>query len=626
MKQNNKSNQLECIYLMNVSLYLPLQTIPTFIQINKKAKESIERLKINPIDSGNCYTREKELTIIQKAFPDIETIQLRSETIYQFVLFPMKYKSYIDDSIEHIRTNAFPQLSNQDLFEEHYDYNVNNREKSEEEKQFVKRIALRLNRRNYSSIYNYVVTDLKEEENQFDNCQHLKLSSSEISQLLSHIEKYPLGKRFKTITVSLYSLLDLNQFNLDFINKFNEIVDQFKQLKTITEYIILSCDIHFSSLPLFFRILNGKLPDYVVVRLPYLFGNEFFITNTVIEKIMSIENTEDIGKILDIINDELQPSTLVIGDHENVLPHQFLSHFTSPYKTILMNYTRDLEEERIIDLPENTTVIKTTISSSNNVQIVGNWDKLKSIQRIEHNNYNINVSPEFVDCLVNTQENKSIEQWRNILQMANQFVFFFYFPMIFVCIYFNGKDNLEKSVKQCFPLMCCQYFILAGLKAFRYIKLVKRKRKRFFYRDCLPSPFGYILHFILFFFIQSFLINTNKGYMNMIITYFFHIQMLMDHSLRHDKCRFSLQMEKFFNRFPFPLNYLLSFRIPFSIFKDKKNETYRMVINSCRVNMILQCLPYGFIPKIILSILYALLSLYFDLSEGHWDRFEYDSY
>ena len=50
--KNNKT-QLECIYLMNVALYLPLKDIPTFVKINSKTKDACDGLKVNPIDTIN---------------------------------------------------------------------------------------------------------------------------------------------------------------------------------------------------------------------------------------------------------------------------------------------------------------------------------------------------------------------------------------------------------------------------------------------------------------------------------------------------------------------------------------------------------------------------------------------
>ena len=46
-----KQTQLECIYLMNVALYLPLKDIPTFVKVNSKTKDACDGLKINPIDT-----------------------------------------------------------------------------------------------------------------------------------------------------------------------------------------------------------------------------------------------------------------------------------------------------------------------------------------------------------------------------------------------------------------------------------------------------------------------------------------------------------------------------------------------------------------------------------------------
>ena len=109
--------QLETIYLMNVALYLPLKDIPTFIQINSKTKDAIDGLRINPIDSGETFKRDKEMKIISTCFPRLETIQLTPQTLYRIFDCPEEYIEYFTDNIQFIRTNDIPSPSYQDQLE-----------------------------------------------------------------------------------------------------------------------------------------------------------------------------------------------------------------------------------------------------------------------------------------------------------------------------------------------------------------------------------------------------------------------------------------------------------------------------------------------------------------------------
>ena len=72
------SKQLESVYLMNVVLYLGTNDVPQFLQINKKAKETCERMYINPW--SDVLPFEKNMKIIESTFPKLYTLKISYES------------------------------------------------------------------------------------------------------------------------------------------------------------------------------------------------------------------------------------------------------------------------------------------------------------------------------------------------------------------------------------------------------------------------------------------------------------------------------------------------------------------------------------------------------------------
>ena len=98
--------QLENVYLMNVASYLPLIDIPKFIQINHKAKESIESLRINPIDTGKRKEMKRNFHIINTYFPNLQTLYLRRRSYIEICSNPDKYR-HLFPKVKLFRTNRF---------------------------------------------------------------------------------------------------------------------------------------------------------------------------------------------------------------------------------------------------------------------------------------------------------------------------------------------------------------------------------------------------------------------------------------------------------------------------------------------------------------------------------------
>ena len=102
---------------MNISLYLQLKDIPTFVQINSKTKDACDGLKVNPIDTINkkylYYGNEindkeekkafklniiKQLKIVNKSFPQLQTLCLHKYT-FQFILENINdFREYIPNT------------------------------------------------------------------------------------------------------------------------------------------------------------------------------------------------------------------------------------------------------------------------------------------------------------------------------------------------------------------------------------------------------------------------------------------------------------------------------------------------------------------------------------------------
>ena len=124
----------------------------------------------------------------------------------------------------------------------------------------------------------------------------------------------------------------------------------------------------------------------------------------------------------------------------------------------------------------------------------------------------------------------------------------------------NGYENIKTTFNLCFPWMLCQFIVLGILKSFRYIIFIPEKRKRYLSRECLGSTIVNFLLLFIYLLCCQIYEETPKGYLAFILSHIIKIQMLIDNSSRFDRCKISLQLEKFFNSFSKPFNYLISLR------------------------------------------------------------------
>ena len=610
--------QLECIYLMNVALYLRVEDIPTFIRINNKAKDAIEGLHINPIDTGNYQTRENELKIIHKSFPKLETLQIQYNTLYKILTEPEKYSYLFNEKIQFIRTNDFPHKSIEDYFEkndipqEPMSVMKENKMTERERDQLLERLYTSMNRLKYLfSSYN----PLKDVDYDVLSgyIEHFTIHMNDIEHFIQHYQGHQIYKKFKTITIL---------YDFSYGINLSVIIRNLNYLKMFCNYIIVS--VNDFDVKWFAHIClryADEFPDFVHVRFPSIFGKQFQMSISFMNEYLykdfrkmlreynyeyddvAIPSKEYLFKKID---EHFQPYQFELTNFPDSLEQSSLMWFSSPQKIITVNcHTEKEKEERIFNLPESTEIIKVGYGPCK--QFINNWNELNHIKRIEHNNYDINVPLKYVDCLVNVKENKDVEKKKNTLHKSIFFTNIIFIIMTFFSMIVNGSNNYEKHYKFCFPIMCCQIILHGILKSFRSIQLFYVKRKRFkneCYYDIVKKIITYLIPIY---------INKSATYCCLYFTYIFKRIYLLINSDKHDITKEYLILKRSLKSF--------LFKIP-----------YQVHISFLIVSKILQfiglfiSLSTNIVVNIIVCFIYTFIIPWFDISDIRWQDEEFNHF
>ena len=469
-KQNNKT-QLECIYLMNVALYLPLQDIPTFVQINSKTKDACDGLKINPIDTVDNfsnYNLKKQLSIVNKSFPRLQTLYLHASTF-----------EYLLDNF-----NVFREyLPNVELF------------RSEKPVKFSK---------------NYL--------HQFENDNYFIKMKNNFKRIHLFDSSVELSHQYSLDYVSISD--GGNYYGISFEEKMNRFIQEIELCEYFhSKYISIPESFYFYNLN-FWKTISQKLSDYcdyLIVNIELYNINQDNISN-----LMDIfpNNTifhVDIGKgnkyfiPIEYKNEFFNKLTFFLQQHhsrplmneyfnELFYPHTFCINYQIDAKYELMNFTSEHMkiilgcDIRKISLPPNTKII-----DCRNCKYckIDNWEELTKVKRIENSNFNINTPMKYW-LREYTEDKKSV---KTKMTFRNYFLtFVFVFLHLFMNISYiismitNGFFSFKEHSNALFPYYSIYIMITIFIELKEMISLQQNKK--------ISDVFGDILNIILFSFQQ----------------------------------------------------------------------------------------------------------------------------
>ena len=409
--------QLENVYLMNVALYLPLIDIPKFIQINHKAKESIESLRINPIDTGKRKEMKRNFHIINTYFPNLQTLYLRRRSYIEICSNPDKYR-HLFPKVKLFRTNRF--LPNKTF---------------QLDDPLVKRIQRGINRielhnktdsmRNYDhltsvKLYPQTIISAGKElmKNRLNLDQHIIYTTDTDILLTKPIIKY---------------LNDFSKYYQVTCVEYKRISSSFDSFKKIIRKIVDRCE-----------EMNGK----ILFKLYYLNNIRVFFTLNELRRINRSEmKVYDMNQLID----------------KDYYPYQF------SYNQIT-NYMEDYTcQEKIIHIKKSGTyhlpeTTGTLICGKNAIVKISNWNDLNQLKKISHYDYNINTPKEFYSI----EKNKQKTLFTEYLGFGYQiFLFLFLVGIIGKCIvsmYSNGIQSIDEHFKSTFSFMII-FFVISILFA-----------------------------------------------------------------------------------------------------------------------------------------------------------------
>ena len=378
--------QLECIYLMNVALYLPIQQIPTFRIINKKCKDAIDGLKINPITSGIKEELKTELNIINDCFPQLETFHLHHKSCQTISENPQYYNCDLPIvDIYRINKSFYLETNDIEVIQEESDYNTIIMDS------IRSRINTKLNRISY-----HPSLDL----NNCPNLEYLTISNRLFFQNIEMIESLVSSKRLKTITVEfpdgMYKIFDKEIERILFISKKVERIVFKIQFPEFIEDLIIKHQEKRNILPTFcycrsicdvidniFFTFNYS-STFSELIFPYTFVTWFC------DMIERTENDSDLRSILFQTFDKIYyPKYYVVSSKYQM--NQVIAS-SSPLKTIyIMN-------KGTYKLPKETYDLYTNFADSCEIE---NWNDLNQLHHIYSFNYNVNTPKQFYSIETN---------------------------------------------------------------------------------------------------------------------------------------------------------------------------------------------------------------------------------
>ena len=262
---------------------------------------------------------------------------------------------------------------------------------------------------------------------------------------------------------------------------------------------------------------------------------------------------------------------------------------------------------------------KTTQGQNN--QLVSNWNDLKQLKKIEHNDYDINAPIEFINHLVNVNEDKELNDWREKYHKTNFCIFSFYIIATLFSMCFNGIHQFEYHFKFTFPILCCQHILFGLIKLFRigHFGILDRMVCRLTcYILILVKCIWYLIPVILYSYINTNEIR-NRSFECLYLSHIIEVIYLFINSFKHDNCLFIHNIRKqcketieiIYELFPKTiLRILHHMLLPFSV-----------MLKYISMNIIL---PFNGLFNWIVCALYAFVFPYYSIqNEKHWKNEDY---
>ena len=459
--------KLECIYLMNIALYLPLTDIPTFSLINSKCKDALDGLKINPITSGNERLLKQELHIIQHYFPRLETVYFKKETIIQLI---DSYETY-QECIPHVK---LMRCNSQ------VDIIPNTISSSTDNSQFVNKIIKRIDRIQYHPSLNL---------NECYNLRHLVISDRLFLQHIDDLLNLKDYIHLELVTVEflygVYAFLEKEIENIiTFCSKVNKVIF-FIDFNSPIEY-------HF-------RNNNAKhsvLPSLKHCQVFQSIGNSLLFSLAYSDTISYIVTSEELSKLCHLFQSNKNERIIEKEMYSTIDKLYCPSFFSldSKEKTRQMNNSCcptkyiSLPKEGTFTLPSSTYIIE---SLTEDQCIITNWEDLKTIKHIYSWNYNINTPKELYHIEKNKYPHNELEI------TITSLLYFCFIPLLIMLLFYSFLSirfgNSQKIYTTILPGMIL--FLLNRTVFVYYLESFQRKHKK-----SLSSQ-SYILMTILFSFL-----------------------------------------------------------------------------------------------------------------------------